>query len=157
MRFRVRIDHEVKKLTLSSGIPSTVDELVAAVKESFSIPADISIQYKDEEFGDFFTLTSTNDLKDKDTLKVVYVPITLTLVPQESTPDTSDVSFFCESVSLSGDSVDTEILSPSFMERQSSWPAVFPIPTFSHNTELALRQGNEIYLRDGTPMTSPCV
>lgn len=157
MRFRVLIDHEVKKLTLSSGIPSTVDELVAAVKESFSIPADISIQYKDEEFGDFFTLTSTNDLKDKDTLKVVYVPITLTLVPQESTPDTSDVSSFCESVSLSGDSVDTEILSPSPSERQSPWPAVFPIPTFSHNTELALRQGNEIYLRDGTPMTSPCV
>ncbi|KAE8278095.1 hypothetical protein D5F01_LYC23836 [Larimichthys crocea] len=159
VRFRVLVDHEVKKLTLSTGIPSTVDELVTAVKVSFSIPTDISLQYKDEEFDDFFTLTSTNELKDKDTLKVVYVPLhlTLTLVPQESTPDASDVSSLCESVSVSGDSADTVILSPSPSERQSPWPAVFPIPTFSHNTELALRQGNEIYLRDGTPMTSPCV
>ena len=42
MRFWVLVDHEVKKLTLSSGIPSTVDELVAAVKESFSIATDMS-------------------------------------------------------------------------------------------------------------------
>lgn len=144
VRFRVLIDHEVKKLTLSTGIPSTVDELVTAVKESFSITTDISLQYKDEEFDDFFTLTSTNELKDKDTLKVVYVPLhlTLTLVPQESTPDTSDVSSLCESASLSGDSLDTVILSPSTSQRQSPWPAVFPIQTFSHNTELVLRQGN---------------
>ena len=134
-----------------------MDELITTVKESFSIATDISLQYKDEEFDDFFTLTSTNELKDKDTLKVVYVPLhlTLTLVPQESTPDASDVSSLCESVSLSGDSLDT--LSPSTSERQSPWPAVFPIPTFSHNTELALGQGNETFLRKDTPMTSPCV
>ncbi|XP_032362781.1 uncharacterized protein LOC116674409 [Etheostoma spectabile] len=157
VRFRVLIDQEVKKLTLSSGIPSTVTELVAAVKEHFSIPTDISLQYKDEEFDDFFTLTSTNELNDKDTLKVVYAPLelALTVVPQESTPDAS-VSF-CDCTSLSGDSVDSVVLSPSSSERQSPWPAVFPIPTFSHNTELALRQGNEIYLREGTPMTSPSV
>ena len=128
-------------------------------KKVFPSP-QICLQYKDEEFDeDFFTLTSTNELKDKDTLKVVYVPLhlTLTLVPQESTRDASDVSSLCGSVSLSGDSLDTVILSPSPSERQSPWPAVFPIPTFSHNTELALRQGNEIYLRDGNPMTSPCV
>ena len=34
---------------------------------------------------------------------------------------------------------------------------VFRIPTVSHNTELTLRQGNETYLRDGTPLTSPNV
>ncbi|XP_038566683.1 uncharacterized protein LOC119897174 [Micropterus salmoides] len=159
VRFRVLIDHEIKTLTLSSGMPSTVNELVAAVKEHFSIPTDISLQYKDEEFDDFFTLTSTNELKDKCTLKVVYTPLelTLTVVPQESTPDASDVSSLCECTSLSGNSVDTVIPSPSPSERQSPWPAVFPIPTFSHNTELALRQGNEIYLRDGTPMTSPSI
>lgn len=69
VRFRVLIDHKVKKLTLNSGIPSTVNELVAATKENFSIFTDISLQYKDEDFEDF-TLTSTNELKDKDTLKV---------------------------------------------------------------------------------------
>lgn len=108
MRFWVLIDHEVKKLTLSSGIPSTVEELVAAVKEHFSIPTDISLQYKDEEFDDFFTLTSTNELKDKCTLKVVYAPLalTLTVVPQESTPDVSDVSSLGECSSLSANSMD---------------------------------------------------
>ncbi|XP_051772154.1 uncharacterized protein LOC127524567 isoform X1 [Ctenopharyngodon idella] len=108
VRFRVLTDHEVKKLTLNSGIPSTVDELVAAIKEQFAITTEISLQYKDEEFDNFFTLTTTKELKDKDTLKVVYVPLNITL-------------------------------------------------TFSHNTELALSQGNEIYLRDGTLLTSPSV
>lgn len=158
VRFRVLIDHEVKKLTLKSGIPSTVDELVAAIQEQFAITTEISVQYKDEEFDDFFTLTTAKELKDKDTLKVVYVPlnITLTVVPQESTPDTSSVCSLSESVTHS-DSDDTVILSPSPSERQNPWPAVFPIPTFSHNTELALSQGNEIYLRDGTLLTSPSV
>lgn len=34
---------------------------------------------------------------------------------------------------------------------------MFHIPTFSYNTELVLRQGNEIYIRDGTLLTSPSV
>lgn len=83
-----------------------VEELVAAVKEAFSITGNISLQYKDEDFDDFFTLTSTNKLKDKATLKVVYPVINLfmTAVPEESTPDASDESSLCESVTLSVDS-----------------------------------------------------
>ncbi len=160
VRFRVLIDHEVKKLTLNSGIPSTVDELVADIKEQFSITTEISLQYKDEEFDDFFTLTITKELKDKDTLKVVYVPLNIALtllVPQESSPDTFSVYSLSKSVTHCDGSDDTVILSPSPSERQNPWPTVFPIPTFSHNTELALSQGNEIYLRDGTLLTSPSV
>lgn len=106
LRFRVLIEEDIKKLVLKNGMPLTVEELVAAVKEAFSITEDASLhlQYKDEDFDDFFTLTSTNE--------------------------------------LSVDSQDTVILSPSPSERQNAWPQVFPIPTFSHNTELALRQGN---------------
>ncbi|KAF3858894.1 hypothetical protein F7725_012095 [Dissostichus mawsoni] len=37
------------------------------------------------------------------------------------------------------------------------WPAVFPIPVFSYNTELALQQGNDIFLKDGTLLTSQSV
>ncbi|XP_054589562.1 uncharacterized protein [Nothobranchius furzeri] len=158
VRFRILIDDQIKKVTLSSGVPSTVAELVAAVKENLSIPTDISLQYKDEDFGDFFTVTSTNELKDKDTLKVVYAPICLdlTVADQESNCDVSVMSSFdSDSASGSLDSQDTVILSQSTFERQNPWPAVFPIPTFSHNTELALKQGNETYLKEGTPMTSP--
>lgn len=165
VRFWFLIDHEVKKLTLSSGIPSTVDKLVSTVKEHFSIPIDISLQYKDEKFDDFFTLSTTNELKDKDTLKVMHAPLDLmlTAVPlMQSMPDVSDVISLYECQSLSGESVmlspsPSERQSPCPFERQSTWPAVFPIPTFLHNTELALRQGNQIYLRDGTQIISPSV
>lgn len=69
-----------------------MDKLVAALKENFSITTEISLQYKDEEFDDFFTLTATKELKDKDTLKIVFVPIniSMTTVPQESPPDPFD-------------------------------------------------------------------
>lgn len=130
---------------------------MAAVKEAFSITVNISIQYKDEDFDEFFTLTSPNELREKATLTVVYpVNLFMTVVPQESTPDASDVSSLCESVTFSVDSQDTVIPSPSPFERQNPWPQVFPIPTFSHNTELALRQGNYIFLR-GRPLVSPSV
>lgn len=103
---RFHIDHEVKKPNLNSGIPSNVDELVAAVKENISIPTDIKLQYKDEDFDDFFTPTSTSELKDKDTLIVVQAPLSviLTAVPQEDTLEASYLSSLCESVNLSVDS-----------------------------------------------------
>ncbi|KAJ4944007.1 hypothetical protein JOQ06_012557 [Pogonophryne albipinna] len=157
VRLRIHIDHEVRKMTLDDGIPSTLEELICAVKDAYSITTNISLQYKDNDFDDFFTLTSTEGLKDKDTLKVVHlsVPdcIMLTLVPQEGTPDTSNLSSVCDSHAVSSE--DTGILSPSPSERRLPWPTVFSIPTFSHNTELALRQGNEMYSREGTPLTSP--
>ncbi|XP_024116850.1 uncharacterized protein LOC112138529 [Oryzias melastigma] len=158
VRFRVLVNHEARKVTFSNGVPSTVAELVAAIKEQLSITTPITLHYKDKEFDDFFTLTSTEELKDKDTLKVVDEPMTvvLSVFPQQSTPDAADVMSSCEQESHSSSSY-TVILSPPPSERQSPWPAVFPIPVFSHNTELALRQGNEIYLREGTPLTSPRV
>lgn len=55
---------------------------------------------------------------------------------------------------LTYDSCSLNLLSS---ERQNPWPQVFPIPTFSHNTELALRQRNGIYLREGRPLVSPSV
>lgn len=159
MKLRVLIKEDIKKLVLKNGIPFTVEDLVVAVKEEFSIKENISLLYKDEDFDDFVTLTSTKELKDKATLKVVYPVINLfmTVVPNESTPDVSDVSSLCESTTHSVDSQDTVILTPSPSERQNPWPMVFPIPTFSHNTELALRQRNEIYLREGRPLVSPSV
>ncbi|XP_067330007.1 uncharacterized protein [Channa argus] len=157
MRFRVVIDHDVKKITFQNGIPSSVEDLIKVFKQAFSITSDIGLQYKDTDFDDFFTLTSTSDLKDKDTLKVVHVPpgIIMTTVPQKHNLDTSDVSSVDELLSV--DSQDNLIPCPPVTERQNQWPAVFPIPAFSYNTEMALRQGNEKFLKDGTPLTSPSV
>ena len=86
--------------SLNDGIPSTVNELVDAIKSAYSITTDISLLYKDKDFDDFFTLTSTDDLRDKDTLKVVNVPqmLTLTIVPQEEIPDIFDLGSLADCV-----------------------------------------------------------
>lgn len=77
---RVLIGQEIRKLILPSGIPNTLDELRKAVKEEFDITDDFSLQYKDSDFNDFFTLTSTDQIQHKDTIKVVFPsPIVLTL------------------------------------------------------------------------------
>ncbi|XP_023128876.1 uncharacterized protein LOC111570377 [Amphiprion ocellaris] len=157
MRFRVIIDHDIKKITFQNDIPSSVEDFIKVFKQAFSITTDISLQYKDADFDDFFTLTSTSDLKDKDTLKVVHMPpgIIMTTVPHERNPDNSDVSSVDDL--LSADSQDNLIPSPPATERQHLWPALFPIPIFSYNTEMALRQGNEKFLKDGTLLTIPSI
>ncbi|GAA6231459.1 uncharacterized protein LOC103362161 [Lates japonicus] len=152
LRFRVIIDHDLKKITFQNGVLSPVEDLIQVLKEAFSITTDIGLQYKDAEFDDFFTLTSTSDLRDKDTLKVVHMPPGTT---QEHNPDTYDMSSVDDLLSV--DSQDNLIPSPPAPERQNLWPSVFPIPTFSYNTEMALRQGNEKFLKDGTSLTSPSV
>ncbi|XP_042354024.1 uncharacterized protein LOC121951665 isoform X2 [Plectropomus leopardus] len=205
MRFRVLVDHDIKKITFQNGLPPTVQDLIKVFKLAFSISTEIGLQYKDADFDDFFTLTSTGDLKDKDTLKIVHLPpppsgmmmaaapqerrpadfnnsltitatstcsvrnkdaiklehvpsspdIIMTTGPQEHNPDTSDASSVDDCISV--DSQDAAIPSSLPSGRQSLWPAIFPIPTFSYNTEMALRQANEKFLRDGTLLTSPSV
>ncbi|XP_035525943.1 uncharacterized protein LOC118338089 [Morone saxatilis] len=157
VRFRVIIDHDIKKITFQNGLPSSVEDLIKVFQQAFSITTAIGLQYKDADFDDFFTLTSTSDLKDKDTLKVVHMPpgIIMTTVRQEPNPDTSDVSSVDDMLSV--DSQDNLIPSPPVTERHNLWPTIFPIPTFSYNTEMALRQGNEKFLKDGTLLTSPSV
>lgn len=56
VKLGILIEHEIKKLTLNGGIPSTVDELVEAIKDAYSITTEISLQYEDKDFDDFFTL-----------------------------------------------------------------------------------------------------
>jgi len=45
---------------------------------------------------------------------------------------------------------DTEILSSAPLDRSFQWPEVFDVPKFSVDVEYRLRQGNLLYLRDGT-------
>lgn len=71
MRFRVIIGEEVKKITFENGLPFCVNDFTQVVKQAFSLGDNIRLHYKDSDFDDFFTLTSTRDLKDKDTLKVI--------------------------------------------------------------------------------------
>ncbi|KTG31534.1 hypothetical protein cypCar_00044298 [Cyprinus carpio] len=163
VKFRVILDHDIKKLCLP-GMPHTVKELEATIKQTFGISMDISLQRKDQDFDDFVTLSSIDDLKDRDTLKVVYVPPVILFsnvdIPELPTEDYSISRSVSEndsvsqpstsSGSISAESDDTIILSPRSPGMHKPWPTDFPIPKFSYNTELVLQKGNENYLRDGS-------
>ncbi|KAL7877233.1 hypothetical protein SRHO_G00038760 [Serrasalmus rhombeus] len=68
-KLRVIIEDRIEKLVLLSGIPHTVEELQAVVKETFGISYDFSLQYLDSEFEDYFTLNKCDQIKHKDTIK----------------------------------------------------------------------------------------
>lgn len=65
-------DDDILKLILPEGIPSSLTNLIRAIRDSFDIPGDFSVLYQDMDFsGQFFTLSSIGDVEDKATLKVV--------------------------------------------------------------------------------------
>ncbi|XP_052458835.1 uncharacterized protein LOC128017467 [Carassius gibelio] len=168
-RLRVILQEEIRKLSLPSGIPQTLEELKHIVQETFAIHQDFSIQFQDQDFkGQFFTLLETNEIKDKDTIKVVLAEPVITVTFQDSSkdqgvPDSFDSSCteLLEDVgSCSTASSDTTILSSpgsTSSLRSVPWPAQFVIPTFSFDTELILQAANEANLKDGTLLCNPAV
>ncbi len=59
------------KLTLPSGIPESVDSLKLEIQNQCGIEGDFRLQYMDVDFDNSMNLTSTADLKDKGTVKVI--------------------------------------------------------------------------------------
>ena len=74
-------ESDIRRLDLPLGIPATVGELEAVVRETFGITGNFVLHYKDVDFGEeYFSLNSTGELKDRDTIKVHIVePPTVTL------------------------------------------------------------------------------
>lgn len=149
-----------------------MDELKYIVKETFKIEQDFSLKFQDQDFdGQFFTLLKMSEIKDKDTIKVVFTSPVVTLMFEDSfnanslkensdsicTEMSEDVSS-CSSLQPSDDTIilssPETILQCSpestLFLRSSSWPAQFTIPTFSFDTELILQAANEAYRNDGT-------
>ncbi|XP_027008640.2 uncharacterized protein LOC113646527 isoform X1 [Tachysurus fulvidraco] len=156
-QLRVIIDETaVHKLTLPDGIPSTIDELLAVAKDHFQLQGSISVMYMDKDFeNQFFTLTSTDLVKDKDTIKLVKIEpsVILTLTPINEAADNSpplslNNSFQDEISSIS--SSDTTILQPSPECRSEVWPTNFVIPTFSYDVETILQKANDYFKSNGT-------
>ncbi|XP_076879072.1 sterile alpha motif domain-containing protein 3-like isoform X2 [Brachyhypopomus gauderio] len=170
-KLRVIIDDRIEKLVLPSGIPHSVEELQAVVKETFGISDDFSLQYLDSEFEDYFTLNKSDQIKHKDTIKVVRTaPILLNLYPVDERfgstsgqPSTDCETASCEESTASyaepsGESTsshDTIILSRrSSTERCQPWPKQFPIPQFAYETEMYLERALEDYKKNGTLLTT---
>lgn len=158
-------DTKVHKLLLPEGVPTTVEDLLAIIQEQFHLTGSHTIMYMDKDFDNqYFTLTSTDVIKDKDTLKVIPnedPTITFTLTPVAETA-TSSSSFSQDQCSLEADaasvsSADTIILPKSPECRSRQWPVNFEIPSFSYNVEMLLQAGNDAYERDGTVLSNPAV
>lgn len=175
VQFRVIIEeHNIQKLTLSTGIPNTVEDLVSIVSKTFQLCGEIALLYQDKDFDNqFFSVTSTADLHDKATLKVIQKEpvITFDLHPvSESEPSSTlssptsvnthpssntemDISLADDDASsqmsdcTSSGSKDTIILPDSC--RSAAWPVPFQVPQFSRNIELILAEANKAYHATG--------
>lgn len=150
-------DHDVRKVVLPSGIPETVDDLYSAIRDTFSITRDFCLHYKDAYFGDeFFTLVSTTDLKDKDTIKTVFLQdqeptITLTLSDVTNVTDNPSEEDSVDTSSVStNDTLSLSTSEDSPGHRYQRWPVQFQIPSFSDLTEIQIRSANERFQKDGT-------
>lgn len=170
VHLRVIIEEDnIKKLTLPV-LPNTVEEVVSIISEAFQLPGTIALLYQDKDFDhQFFSVTSTTDLYDKATVKVIQKEplITLDLHPlYDSTPVTSPISENThpasnpemDSISADGDcshlsdnastsSKDTIILPQAC--RPAPWPLPFNIPEFSRDVELILAEANKSYHATG--------
>ncbi|XP_045898695.1 uncharacterized protein LOC123966596 isoform X2 [Micropterus dolomieu] len=156
----VLTDGSSQRLTLSHGLPASIDDLMIEVKKQCGLQGNFRLQFMDSLFGnEFLNLTSISEVEDKGTLRVIDMPMPPTLpynnemgspvlIPQAFNPLSSSVS---DSSSLSAESVDTDVLSSSeSMSLRSSWPAVFHVPKFSYDAELKLQQASLAYIRNGT-------
>lgn len=167
---RVIFEHRIEKLTLPSGIPESLEELHSAVKQALNITDEISLQYMDSDFEDFFTLHSTTQIQHRSTIKVVTVAsIVLTLcspnesftgcdITEQSLDTTSSThATIQDSSDTSDSSASTVILSPDNSSERKPWPKEFIVPHFSVETEMVLERANELYRKDGTVLTTPNV
>lgn len=114
----VEVDR-VRKLKLSSR-PASVDALIKIIKDQLELDLDFNLQYEDPDFDG--KLTSLVDIEELPHKAVVHI------------------SLEQDSISLASTETLSSVSSP---ERLSRWPpGPFPVPTFSFDVELKLREGN---------------
>ncbi|XP_074550048.1 uncharacterized protein LOC141807753 [Halichoeres trimaculatus] len=168
LKLRVIVDdNDFRRLDVPTGLPETLEELHNAIRESFDIENDFRIQFMDPDFNDeFMNATSIKDIKDRATIKLVYIqhcasvspPLSLQSIPGPSysteAPASSQRSPSVSSqYSSSADSDGTILLHHSDSElRVHPWPHKFPIPRFSYNVETQLQRGNEHFRETGITM-----
>ncbi|XP_028970228.2 sterile alpha motif domain-containing protein 3 [Esox lucius] len=129
---------DIRKMTMTTQ-PDRLEDLTEWLKENLQTNYSFTLQYQDPEFNnELCNLTDISELPEKPTIKIIPV---INLIPIPAEPEC-----FGESSSQA----DTEILSNSSLDRSFQWPDTFHIPKFSVDVEYRLRQGNLLYLKDGT-------
>ncbi|KAL4008579.1 hypothetical protein ACER0C_002431 [Sarotherodon galilaeus] len=155
-------EDDVHKLLLPAGIPSTLQDLNDVLRVTFDITGPFTVMYQDMDFdGQFFTLTSIEEVQHKASLKVVKTePVILSLTTVDMSEVESPVPLSTEA-SSSSSVCDTILLSspdesgPSY--RSKPWPFKFEIPDFSYDIDLALEAGKQAYENDGTLLNNPSI
>ncbi|XP_076869961.1 uncharacterized protein LOC143521224 isoform X1 [Brachyhypopomus gauderio] len=180
LRILVGGDSDARKLVLKSGIPDSVDDLIVEIKNIFGLKGQFRLQYKDVDFeNEYMNLASTSEIKDRDTLKVIFLPCEdSTSIPGTPTSSSSiplmSPSTSYSSVTPSRDvspsrnapsddqdnlsdrsSADTVIVVQTPESRRSSWPQDFALPQFSSCAELQLQKANTEFINNGTLLTPP--
>lgn len=165
-------EDDARKLTIESGIPSTVEDLELEIKTFFQVTEQFRLQYKDKDLEDqFMNLLSTSDLEDKGTLKVVYIPCATTSsapltkdtcstipgTPSNAAPSTTVLGTPSIASSSSQEPNDSDsfssndtILLSSPETRSCPWPEPFVVPRFSSCARLMLETGSAEFNAHGT-------
>ena len=123
-------EHEIRRLAVED-IPASVEELYQVLRCNLGLRGGFILQFEDPDFNNqLCNLTDIKDLpRERATLKVL-------LTPEDSSDSTLDT---CSLPSVSsGDSAE--------------WPDPFPIPQFSHDVELQLKEEKNKYTKDGSVM-----
>ncbi|KAL7875150.1 hypothetical protein SRHO_G00061200 [Serrasalmus rhombeus] len=135
MLLRVIIsESDIRRLTIEH-VPTSVEELCQVLRTTLGLRGRFILQFEDPEFNN--QLCNVADIKDipaeRATLKVLF---TADAVLSDSTLDTCSLS------------------SPSSVS-SVEWPDPFPIPVFSHDVELQLKEANCRYAKDESVMIIP--
>ncbi|XP_071785487.1 uncharacterized protein [Asterias amurensis] len=135
----------IQKLILPPGLES-VQDLKNQVKERFELKGEFSLQFVDPDFDNFMSLSSLKDIKDRGTIKVV--PLSIPDSDSDTDIDTvfdplSNSSLLSSSQSMSEASSMSTAVSTCSTDRALQWPTVFPIPSFSIDTEMKLSNGEK--------------
>lgn len=144
---RVVVDeNDICKVTFQER-PNNLEELISELKKRLSLQYEFMLHYEDPDFNNAFcNLTDVTELPPRPTVKIVLlenVMITLSL------PSASSSACNISTTSSS----DTDILPRHEEHSREPWPSTFEVPYFSVDIEYRLRQGNLIYMRDGTRMS----
>ncbi|XP_041823986.1 uncharacterized protein LOC121628743 isoform X2 [Melanotaenia boesemani] len=139
-------ENDIRKVIFQEK-PNDVEELISELKKRLNLPYDFILHYQDPDFNNAFcNVSDVTELPTRPTLKIISLEnVILTLCP--SSPSSSACNLSTASSS------DTDILPHPENTSRDPWPSTFEVPYFSVDIEYRLRQGNLIYMRDGTRMS----
>ncbi|XP_054868646.1 uncharacterized protein LOC118469483 [Amphiprion ocellaris] len=146
-------ESDIRKVTFHKR-PDTLEELLSELKKRLGLQYNFMLHYEDPDFNNAFcNLTDISELPDRPTLKIISLE-NVGIILSAASPSSSASALSSTYARSSPNSSDTEILphteETTALTSHDPWPSTFEVPYFSVNTEYRLRQGNLIYMRDGT-------